>query len=521
MARSGKAERELVRRQLLADGVPFAQIAVEMGRRFGVRPRVAWRYALGWEQWKAVQEYRSADPTSKIDDSRISKWESWPYGGSRPTPENLVVLTLAFGHGCKVNDLVDEDDLRSFSPTVRKLLGLVEHSPSPAASAEPRAVASGAPYPGSDWKRDLPATMTTVTAMWAADTSPSAAQAPWLAATGDAAMLHWRYDPSDEPAPGGGSRSVRPSDISGIHVMADAFAQTDHRLGGGYARSTLRHYLQESVSPLLRARRDEAGRDDLLAAVARLCDIAGFMAFDSGQQGAGQRYFVQALRLAKAAGNQALGAHILGDMTIQAVHLGEVGHATALADAAVEAAQDLGSPRVLARSLALSARASAKAGDAAGADSAMFAAEVALDGESSRDDPPWIAFFTETQLQTEALYAAVDLGRLDRVEELAATVLVDDVAMQRRHVLAAAAIAGAYVAGAGDVARGRDLDRALALLHAVLPTAAALSSARGVAAVEGVRRRVAAFGRVPGLPEFEERIRTVLGTTVAAPLTLA
>lgn len=511
MGRSARAEQEQLRRQLLADRVPVGQVAVEMGRRFGVRPRTAWRYARGWKQWEALQEYRRADPSSTIDETRISKWESWPFGGARPSPENLVVLTQAFGHGCTVSDLVDEDDLRSFSPTVRQLISLVEHGFSPGATVEARAMTSSEPFPGSDWTQDLPTTMTTVTAMWTVDQSSSAARARWRSATGDAAMLRWRYDRPDQTVDGETSRPVLASDISGIHMMADAFTQADHRLGGGYARSTLHHYLQQSVSPLLRAQPDEPVGQDLLAAVARLCDIAGFMAFDSGHHGAAQRYFVQALRLAKAAGSQSLGAHILGDMTIQALHLDAVGQATALADAAVDAARSLGSPRVLARSLALSARASAKAGDAAGSDTALFAAEVALDGEPSRDDPPWIAFFTATQLQTEALYAATDLRRLDRVEELATTVLVGDASMQRRHVLAASAIAGAYVTDPGGPGRGRDLDRAMMLLDGVLPTAAALSSARGVAAVDGVRQRLATFGQVPGLSDFEERFRTVLG----------
>lgn len=66
MARSAKAEREQFRRQLVADDVPVPQIALEMGRRFAARPRTAWRYALGWDQWKTVQEYRTANADDPI-----------------------------------------------------------------------------------------------------------------------------------------------------------------------------------------------------------------------------------------------------------------------------------------------------------------------------------------------------------------------------------------------------------------------------------------------------------------------
>ncbi|WP_419707953.1 hypothetical protein [Promicromonospora sp. NFX87] len=122
MARSRKAEREQVRQQLHANGLTVAEIAAEMGRRFNVRPRTAWRYALGWEQWRAVQAYRAANPSAPIDDTRVSKWESWPFGGAQPSPEHLAGLVLAFGHGCTVADLVDEDDLSTYSLAERQLV---------------------------------------------------------------------------------------------------------------------------------------------------------------------------------------------------------------------------------------------------------------------------------------------------------------------------------------------------------------------------------------------------------------
>ncbi|GAA4706754.1 hypothetical protein [Promicromonospora umidemergens] len=133
MARSGKAEREQVRRRLQAERVPVAQIAVEMERRFAARPRTAWRYALGWDQWKTVQAYRIANAAA-IDETRISKWESWPHGGTRPSLENLAGLVLAFGHGCTVAELVDDDDLEHLSPAERRLVGTLQPTPEPTAS---------------------------------------------------------------------------------------------------------------------------------------------------------------------------------------------------------------------------------------------------------------------------------------------------------------------------------------------------------------------------------------------------
>ncbi|HEU0087605.1 MAG TPA: hypothetical protein VFQ77_08140 [Pseudonocardiaceae bacterium] len=57
-------------------GCTVVQIAVEMARRFGLRPRVAWRYALGWPQWKVTQEYNTRPPGAKVADNRISEYEA-------------------------------------------------------------------------------------------------------------------------------------------------------------------------------------------------------------------------------------------------------------------------------------------------------------------------------------------------------------------------------------------------------------------------------------------------------------
>jgi len=70
------------------------------------------------------------------------------------------------------------------------------------------------------------------------------------------------------------------------------------------------------VLPLLHGSHDDTIGRELMAATARLCDLCGYMSFDSGRQGLAQRYFIQALRLAQASGDRALGAHILTDMAM-------------------------------------------------------------------------------------------------------------------------------------------------------------------------------------------------------------
>ncbi|MGH3813856.1 MAG: hypothetical protein ACRDUV_15625, partial [Pseudonocardiaceae bacterium] len=119
---STKAQRDQVRERMRGYGCTAAQIAAELGRRFALRPRLAWRYALGWAQWKLALEYNTAHPGARISDRRVSEHENWPHGGSPPSLHYLANLAATFGHGCTPAQLVDADDLAELTPADRCLL---------------------------------------------------------------------------------------------------------------------------------------------------------------------------------------------------------------------------------------------------------------------------------------------------------------------------------------------------------------------------------------------------------------
>ena len=128
---SARAERDQLRDRMRALGCSVAQIAAEMGRRFNLRPRVAWRHALGWPQWKLAQRYNTAHPGARLADNRVSEFEAWPHGGSPPSLRYLAQLAATFGHGCTPVQLVDADDLEHLTPADRCLL-TTGHPPAPA-----------------------------------------------------------------------------------------------------------------------------------------------------------------------------------------------------------------------------------------------------------------------------------------------------------------------------------------------------------------------------------------------------
>jgi tetratricopeptide (TPR) repeat protein len=119
---SAKAERDCLRDRMRGYGCTVPQIAAEMARRFRLRPRVAWRHALGWPQWKLAQQYNTRHPGSRLSDNRVSDYEAWPHGGNPPSLRYLVQLAATYGHGCTPAQLVDADDLAQLTPADRCLL---------------------------------------------------------------------------------------------------------------------------------------------------------------------------------------------------------------------------------------------------------------------------------------------------------------------------------------------------------------------------------------------------------------
>jgi hypothetical protein len=324
----------------------------------------------------------------------------------------------------------------------------------------------------------------------------------WTAAALSEPVGRWLLDPVDPDASSGGSRQVGSADVAAVWSMCSSFADADHRLGGGHARQALISCADDVVAPLLTGRyTDRIGRE-LFAATARLFDVAGFMCFDSGLQGLGQRYFAAALRLAKVSGDLALGAHILADMTMQALDQRHAQAAVTLADAGVATARRSVSASVLARCQAVRARALALAGDAAESGHALGRAEDALDRADGSDEPSWVTFFTSRQLAAESMYAAAELHRPGDVQRHALLVLGTDDGMQRRRVLATATLAASYLP-ADDGDAPADVEQACGVLRGVLPVIGTQTSARALSLVGEVRRRLAAYPELPAVQELK------------------
>ncbi|MCC3332780.1 helix-turn-helix domain-containing protein [Nocardia abscessus] len=336
--------------------------------------------------------------------------------------------------------------------------------------------------------------------------------APWVGCDVFDPVREWLDETVPVFATGESHRRVGNADIEVMWSMCDVFSNADHHLGGGYARATLARFLDDVVGPALRGSYDSRIASELYAVAARLCDLSGFMCFDSARQGLGQKYFRQALRLAKAGGNAALGAHILTDMSMQAHYLSRKKEALWFGAAAVRAAEQSGSPSSTARCNAVLARAHALNGDMTAGAQAMLEAERRLNRARPDDEPDWIRFFTDRQLSAEFMYVAHDGRRAVDVQRRAPVVLADSAGMERRQVLAAATLAASYVPDSDEAATGQsvEVEQACRVLLDTMRVARGLTSARGIELINIVRRRLAPYADLAIVQQVEDEFRSTV-----------
>ncbi|MFC6984347.1 sporulation protein [Streptomyces cirratus] len=215
---------------------------------------------------------------------------------------------------------------------------------------------------------------------------------------------------------GGGISDVSPqrvghSDVTKLREAAEDARRWDSKYGGGDWRSSMvPECLRVDAAPLLLGSyTDEVGRA-LFGATAELTRLAGWMAFDTGQQEAAQRYYIQALRLARAAADVPLGGYVLASMSLQATYRDHPDEGVDLAQAAVERNRGLATARTMSFFRLVEARAHAKAGDSAAAGSALRAAEGWLERARDGDpDPTWLGFYSYDRFAADAAECYRDL----------------------------------------------------------------------------------------------------------------
>ncbi|CAM5447063.1 MFS transporter [Streptomyces tanashiensis] len=327
-------------------------------------------------------------------------------------------------------------------------------------------------------------------------------------------------DPSVEreaPRPGAGAgltasapehARVGHSDVAKLREAAEDARRWDSKYGGGDWRSSMvPECLRVDAAPLLLGSySDEVGRN-LFGATAELTRLAGWMAFDTGQQEAAQRYYIQALRLARAAADVPLGGYVLASMSLQATYRGFADEGVDLAQAALERNRGLATARTMSFFRLVEARAHAKAGDGVAAAAALKSAEGWLERSREGDaDPTWLGFYSYDRFCADAAECYRDLRmprEVRRFTEQALSRPTEEFVRSHGLRLVVSAVA--------ELESG-NLDAACAAGTRAVEVAGRISSARTTEYVRDLLHRLEPYGDEPRVMELRERARPLLVT---------
>ncbi|ANH90688.1 transcriptional regulator [Streptomyces sp. NPDC058319] len=261
------------------------------------------------------------------------------------------------------------------------------------------------------------------TALWRCDERrrPHLLGAP--AVTGTPAVMpvwEWENPPEDRDVSRGGRHRVTAADIEMLRAARAHYEQMYRKTGGVATHGRIVGFLTAEAAPLLRGGYTDATGRLLHRATGGLVAVAGICAYDSDAHGLAQRYFHQALRLAKASGDRGLGAYVIALLVNQALFMTEYRQAVAFAEAALRTAGRHITPALASDLHAMQAKAYAHLGDGGGALSCIARAEQAAERIRRGHEPDETGYVQPGLVNVQVAEALLSLGELAAAEEHAA-----------------------------------------------------------------------------------------------------
>lgn len=315
--------------------------------------------------------------------------------------------------------------------------------------------------------------------------------------------------PAAQWATSGGSRTVRATgpvrvggaDVATLRDLTTAYRRSDNRSGGGAARDRVVRTLNFEIAHLLqRGRFNEATGRELTKVAAEMTQLAGWMSYDSGMYGLSQRYLVQALGLATAAGDDALAGEVLAAMAHQSAYLGNGGEAVHLARAAAVAGHRSGQRHLVAEAAVLEAQGHARLRDVKAVAVAVACAERELDRADQASGPAYLTYLDEAYMSAKFGHVFRELGDGKRTVAFAEKSLDMKPGYERGHVFNLALLAHGH-AQLGNV------DQAVHIGSKAASLASTMRSERAVSYVRAVATTLKRYQQDEAVAAFRKRAR--------------
>ncbi|MFG2224512.1 transcriptional regulator [Streptomyces sp. NPDC048644] len=290
---------------------------------------------------------------------------------------------------------------------------------------------------------------------------------------------------------------VTPATVDRMRDRVESLRGMEQESGGGDFLESARTDLRLITTMLENSRYSQETAQRLYVLAAEVCCLLGWMSYDASLHSAAQQHYTAALRSAKVAGDDTLGAHTLCFMATQAAGQREQRAAVGLMDTAEAVRNRV--PAVMQASLAAhQTTVYSKAGDKRQAAAALNRAFDALGRDDHSDTPAYLEWFGEAQLRSTEGRFLLATGQAEKAT-----------AALERSVTEAAPRDRAVRYGTLALAHQQtgDLDGALEATHKAADLIdQGIHSRRGVERLEEVRRAFRPHQREAKVREASERI---------------
>ncbi|MDS1269274.1 transcriptional regulator [Lipingzhangella sp. LS1_29] len=270
---------------------------------------------------------------------------------------------------------------------------------------------------------ELDTTVRRAAATWRRDARAVARvadSAPLTDSSAVAPVFEWENPPDDRDVSHRGHGVIGVSDVEWLKAARQHYEEMYRRVGGIPVRPRLTRLLTDQVTPLLSASYSDATGRYLYRTVGSLTALAGICAYDASHQPLARRYFLSALRMAKASGDRAFGAYIVALLANQAMAAAQYRRVVQFCESAARAAGDALTPALASDLYTMQARAYARMSDKQSCQSLMSRAEAMAGRIRPREEPAETSYVQPGLVETQHAEALRQLADLTAAEEYAA-----------------------------------------------------------------------------------------------------
>ncbi|MGH4019413.1 MAG: hypothetical protein ACRDT0_09300, partial [Pseudonocardiaceae bacterium] len=296
--------------------------------------------------------------------------------------------------------------------------------------------------------------------------------------------------------------------VSRFNAMVTELRRMDDVAGGGGVLTMAQQAFTWVAGLLDNASYDERAGQALHVVLAELAQFCGWSAYDLGEHGLAQRYYIAGLHAAHTADDRPLGAHILATMTLQAAREGQPAEGVTLIETALAGTRGRATPALLAELHIRQALACATLRDTSACTAAISQAGTQAEQLTPDDDPTWLYWLDPASIAISAGNCLLQVGQAEQ----AAAMLHEGLGQLSQSRMRDRQVYTTYLADARTrPGKQRDLDAAAGLGLQSLDLAESLNSTRGTDLLRDLYFRMKAHDTVPAVREFLERVEAVGG----------